>query len=209
MRAALVGAVCVAVAMTMLVVSGGGAEATAAPTRVTTVRPVTAAGTPAKGWTAHRTEGPANCGDPAPAAVDRGIAICYPAAIYLPACWKSSGHSVLCARDVTTRKLVRVAYSGTFSSGRPQRVPAPQNLVLGTGVRCSIRVGGAWGFVPGHPNWTGFYACSTGSLYGPGDRDGIDRSHARWRVHLVKKDGTIVTRTVRRAYVVGTAGSNA
>lgn len=169
------------------------------------VRPVTASGTAADGFTVRRVSGPASCEDQAATAVDPGIDICFPSALYVPSCWKSSNHTVLCLRNVTDTRLVRVRYSGTFVRHAAVRRPSPQGLRLTNGAVCGIRVGGAWGQAPGHPDWVGFYSCSNGAVYGPPDGDGVDRSHAQWRVHVLRADGTVVTRTVATATYVGTA----
>lgn len=192
-------------AATAALASDGTAAAGTVPTRVATVRPVTATGGPAPGWAVHRESGTTDCRGGSSSAVDGGITFCMPTATYLPSCWRSSDHTVLCVRDTTSHRLVRMRYSGSFPTAKPHRRPMPQDLVLGSGVHCSVRVGGAWGPAPGHPSWVGYYSCSTGDLYGPTGGDGIDRSHPAWPVHLVTKDGHVVTRTVRQANVVGTA----
>ncbi len=171
------------------------------------VRPVNAAGNPASGWTVTRERGlTVSCGDPAPAAVDDGISECFPSAAYLPACWKSHHHTALCLRDPRVRKLVRVRYDGAFGSPTAPARPSPQALDLWGGQHCTIRVGGAWGQLPSHPTWVGFYSCTHGSIYGPPTGDGVNRHHPVWTVHLWKAQtrDTVVLRGVRTAYVVGT-----
>jgi hypothetical protein len=174
-------------------------------TRVTVVRPVTAYGDPAPGWRVHRERGAATCDGASTSAVDDGIVSCSPSAMYLPSCWRSTHHTVLCVRDVTSHRLVRVRYRGSFPHVTAPAHPSPQALRLGRGQACSVRVGGAWGTVPTHPRWLGFYSCARGSVYGPARGDGIDRSHPRWRVHLVRSDDSVVSRTVRLGTLVGTA----
>ncbi|MEZ0578941.1 hypothetical protein [Nocardioides sp. MH1] len=169
------------------------------------VRPATAAGRAAPGWTVHREQGPADCWGTSPTAVDDGITECGPSALYLPACWRSRRHTVLCLRQVTDDALVRVRYSGTYPDATAPARPSPQGLLLVNGQRCNIRVGGAWGVPPGHPDWVGYYACRHGDVYGPPNGDGINRHRPVWRVHLLLPDGTTVTRRVERATYVGTA----
>src|SRR4051794_12528266 len=85
-----------------------GAEITPHTHRIV-VRPVDAAGHAVAGWTVQRERGVSvQCDGPAPAAVDDGIGACFPTAEYLPACWKSHHHTVLCLRDARTKTLVRV-----------------------------------------------------------------------------------------------------
>lgn len=215
MRTALSGLLLVPLALLGLAVFGlgglvGPADAQRQPdqaaTRTTVVRPVTADGTAAPGWRVQRErEGAASCTDAATAAVDDGIAACYPSALYLPSCWRSTHHTVLCLRDVTSKELVRVRYRGSFPSVTAPEQPSPQALRLAHGQQCTLRVGGAWGTVPSHPNWLGFYSCAHGSLYGPPNGDGINRADASWRVHLVRADNSVGRRSVRTAYLVGTA----
>lgn len=205
---ALVGTLSTASASTTTATADRTAARTAATppaTRIRVVRPVTAAGRPAAGWTVHKESGSADCWGASTAAVDDGITTCGPSAAYLPSCWKSRRHTVLCVRDVATRKLVRVHYSGAYPTATAPARPTPQRLVLRTGSACQVRVGGAWGPAPGHPYWVGFYSCESGSVYGPMKSGGVNMSHPLWWVHLLKNDGDIVTRGVRRAVFVGTA----
>jgi hypothetical protein len=191
-------------------VSGSVAGATGATshTHRVVVRPVDATGHAVSGWTVHRERGVSvQCDGPAPAAIDDGIGACLPSAQYLPACWKSHHHTALCLRNARTQKLVRVRYTGAFGSPTAPDRATPQDLDLAGGQRCAIRVGGAWGQLPSHPSWLGFYSCAKGSVYGPASSDGINRRHPLWTVY-VWKSGTkqrVVTRGVGTAYYVGTA----
>jgi hypothetical protein len=207
MRLLAATALAAALAAGVLLPTAGTATAASHTHRVV-VRPVDATGHPATGWSVHRERGvEVQCDGPAPAAVDDGIGICFPAAEYLPACWRSHHHTVLCLRDARTHKLVRLRYTGSFGSPTVPARATPQDLDLTGGQRCSIRVGGAWGQLPSHPNWLGFYSCTNGSVYGPASGDGIDRSDPVWTVH-VWKSGTrqrVVTRGVATVYYVGTA----
>lgn len=191
----------------VLLPSAGPATAASHTHRVV-VRPVDANGDPAAGWTVHRERGVSvQCDGPAPAAVDDGIGACFPAAEYLPACWKSHRHTVLCLRDARTQTLVRLRRTGGFGSPTAPHHATPEDLDLAGGQQCSIRVGGAWGQLPSHPSWLGFYSCAHGSVYGPPSGDGIDRSTPVWTVH-VWKSGTrqrVAIRGVATAYYVGTA----
>lgn len=169
------------------------------------VRPVDATGHAVAGYTVSRDAGSVTCAAPATTGVDRGIDICFPTAYYVPSCWRSRNRTVLCLRDVSKKQLVRIGYTGTYPVKPAPRVPSPQAMTLANGATCMIRVGGAWGVVPSHPDWVGFYSCSNGSIYGPADGDGVDRSQPVWRVHIFGKDGTVVTRRVARATYAGTA----
>lgn len=202
----------------VVLLAGGLLAATAATSQATSrvaratrthhsvVRPVDAAGDPASGWSVKRKHGVrATCGDPAPAAVDDGISECFPSAAYLPACWRSHRHTVLCLQDPRDERLVRVRYDGAFGSPTAPKRPSPQALNLWHGQTCNLRVGGAWGVLPSHPTWVGFYSCSNGLVYGPPSGDGVIRRHPVWRVHVWKSQtkDTVVVRRVRTAFFVG------
>jgi hypothetical protein len=171
------------------------------------VRPIDASGHARPAYSVTRFRGvKVTCDESATSAVDDGIYTCYPAAEYLPACWKAHHHTVLCLRDARTTRLARFRWTGTLGTATAPKRPSPIDLDLAGGQKCSIRVGGAWGILPTHPNWVGFYSCDRGSIYGPASGDGVDRSTSPWTVHLWKS-GTkhrVVTRDVATAYFVGT-----
>jgi len=185
--------------------AGTTARSSALVTSVVVVRPVHADGTPAAGWTVHRERGRVFCDGASPAAVRRGIVSCSPSAAYVPACWRSAHHTVLCLRDPSVHVLVRIRYAGAFPEVAKPAVATPLAMRLFDGVFCQIRVGGAWGVPPGHPHWVGFDSCdSGGDVYGPRRDDGIIRTRPLWWVRQV--DGQEVhRRAVRTAYLVGTA----
>lgn len=187
--------------------STGSAAAGTTRTHRVVVRPVTAQGRPVSGWSVHRERDvTVRCGGASPAAVSRNVVECSPSAAYLPACWRSAHHTVLCLRDARIHRLVRLSYAGTIADTAAPDHPSPLDLVLAQGQACSIRVGGAWSVLPTHPRWLGFYSCTHGSVYGPPSGDGIDRSHQPWTVHLWRS-GTahdVVRRQVRTAFFVGT-----
>jgi hypothetical protein len=180
----------------------------AAKTQRVVVRPVDSAGHARPGWTVHRAKGlTVDCrNSAAAAAVDDGIYACFPTAAYLPACWPSQHHTVLCLRDARTRKLVRVRYSGGLGTATAPDRPSPQDLDLAQGQRCSLRVGGAWGTLPTHPKWVGFYSCGHGSVYGPPSGDGVVRRTTPWtvRIWVSGTQHRVVRRSVATAYYVGT-----
>jgi hypothetical protein len=176
-------------------------------THVVIVRPVDATGRAEPGWVVHRMRGVrADCdASAAPSAVDDQIFECFPSAAYLPACWPSRRHTVLCLRDALKEKLVRVRYHGPLGNVTAPVTPSPIDMVLGR-QDCSLRVGGAWGTIPTHPRWVGFYSCTRGSVYGPPSGDGVDRAQQPWTVRLWKSGTkhTVVRRSVTIAYLVGT-----
>lgn len=198
------------VAAVALLLPGRSVASPATTTDV--VRPVTADGHAAAGWTTHRERGRVDCDGASPAAVDPGIAGCYPAAYALRGCWAARHRTVLCLRDLgadgTTRDLVRLRRHGSF----PRAVaapaePAPVALVLADGQRCLLRVGGAWGAPGSHPSWIGHYSCTDDSVYAPArSTTGIDQSRPVWRVRLWDGASDSITRArVVSATFLGTA----
>jgi hypothetical protein len=171
------------------------------------VRPVTAAGTPSPGWQVTRERGSTvSCAGAAAAAVSNDIVQCFPAVEYLPSCWTSHHHTVLCLRDATRHQLVRIRYTGSIDSVAAPKHPSPQDMRLTGGQKCEIRVGGAWAQLPTHPHWDGFYSCHSGDVYGPAKGDGIVRGTQPWTVRIWTS-GTqhhVVLRQVGTAYFVGT-----
>ena len=185
---------------------GPGLRPSGPVTSVVVVRPVRADGTPAPGWTVRHERGRAFCDATSPAAVRAGIASCSPSAAYLPACWRSAHHTVLCVRDPRVHELVRIRYAGTFPQVTEPAVPTPLAMRLSNGAYCQIRVGGAWGMTPGHPRWVGFDSCDDGGdVYGPIRGDGVVRSRPLWWVREVIDLKDVHRRAVATAYLVGTA----
>lgn len=199
-------------ALTGLAPTASAAPTDKPATKQVVVRPVTAAGAPAAGWTVTRESGTVDCYGSAPSSVDDGITACFPTAYGLRACWRSARHTVLCVRDVADRSLVRVRYDGRYPRATAPQVAQPAALALADGRSCLLRVGGAWGSPAQHPQWVGFDSCTrSADVYGGGaPGDGINRSSRTWTVKLWRhgvdpKGERLVTRAVTTAYVVGTA----
>lgn len=187
---------------------GGVSDAT----RVVVIRPVTAAGLPAPGYTAKVESDlgtmPMNCDTVgSPAAVSNGITQCGASAAYLPVCWKSTNNTALCLRYATDKVLIRITYSGAWGAPKKPSRPSPLGMTLADGDRCQIRIGGAWGYVPSHPGWVGFASCDKGAdVYGPPNGDGINRANPSWSVSLYNgSTRKVTTQQVSVAYEVGTA----
>jgi hypothetical protein len=184
--------------------------ASAAPaTQKVVVRPVHSNGRPVSGYrvSTEQIDGFTCNEGSSPVAVDPDISFCGYSATYTVACWKSTHHTALCLRNPLKKALVRIRYTGAFNQVDAPAKPTPEGLRLGNSAFCSIRDGGAWGAPKQHPSWIGYDSCGKGSVYGPDTGDGINRSHAAWRVHVfggsLKGPGTV--ETVRKAYYVGTA----
>ncbi|HVT63617.1 MAG TPA: hypothetical protein VHD81_00500 [Mycobacteriales bacterium] len=192
--------------------------AVAAPATVKViVMPVTVSGTAASGFSVKKQDPgfPVDCRykDPSIAAVSPDIETCSPSAAYAPACWKAAAPGkVLCMRDASSHKVFLIKREGRFADtaiAKP-RDRAPLDFVLTDGTKCQIRIGGAWGPVPHHPNLYGAYSCDRHDaawLYAKGSHSdahaGIDESGASWRIRTGYKH--IVWRHIATAYFVATA----
>lgn len=195
------------------VASTASNAATLPATHRIVVRPVTAAGHPAPGYSVSAEPGDVvDCSfaQASPSAVDRNILWCSPDAAYALACWPSATpRHVLCLRDARTRHLAKLPTSGRIAHSTPYRVRAPLDLVLGNGVFCSLRDGGAGASLQGHPKWAVYYYCTRGlAVWAPMNATnwGVNRSHPTWTVLVTKANGTgrLIRRVVARAWVVGT-----
>lgn len=186
-------------------------------THVMIVRPVTATGDAASGFTVKSEHGGSvDCSAPgfaSPGAVDANIQECSPSAEYAIACWMSSTPKhVLCSRDPSSNQLYSIKLTGGFanveSPAAAQR--APLIFVLRDGAKCSIRDGGAWGVLKSHPRWAGSYSCDKhGVVWAPAHSHhyGINESKAVWTVHTAAANGTraVKVRKIKRAIFVGTS----
>lgn len=210
------GAIAVGVAGVSIGAPALGPGSSPAPTVRVVVRPVTSSGQTLAGYrVSGEREGSVDCSyrEPSPGAVSRNIELCSPSYEYAVACWKAPApHRVLCLRDPSRKRLVRLRRTGKFAKTGVTRPAdrAPLLLVLDDGTRCSIRDGGAWGQLKSHPKWSGTYSCSRhGVVWSPPNAKhyGVDESQASWTVRTASGAGRgrLVTRHVRRAYFVGTA----
>jgi hypothetical protein len=211
MRRILVLVVSALAATASLLASGVVSANAALPhTQHIVVRPVHSNGHPVAGYSvSHETIQNFTCSGPSSGAVDPNIEFCGFSATYTVACWKSTNHTVLCLRDPRVENLVRIHYQGSFTPTAAPHNPSPQALTLFSNNYCTVRDGGAWSQIHGHPQWNGEYSCHHNGIYGRG-RDGIDRSVNPWRVHVVNNPNnntpnSIVVRRVKLAYYVGTA----
>lgn len=182
------------------------------------LRPVTATGRVAPGYTlATEPDGQLLCGgssaaSESPVAVDDGIEGCSPSAEYAVACWAGpTPNTARCFRDPWKRQVVQIGTEGPLSSVRAPEVPSPLGLELSDGARCSIRDGGAWGQLVGHPELYGTYSCSNGEdVWAPRDSYGVNRTHPLWTVRLANDAGRgpLHAVGVLTAYFVGTSTSS-
>jgi hypothetical protein len=198
--------------------STAGSTAPARPaTQRVVIRPVTATGRLAPGYTlvARQAADQLSCGgsayptEPSQVAVDDGIAYCSPSAAYAVACWPGPTHNTaLCFGNPWQRQVDQLSTEGPLTGVSAPRNPSPLGLELSDGTRCSLRDGGAWGELDQHPELVGTYYC-TGDLavWANGHSDGIDRSSPTWTVRLAPMSGhgTLRPVTVHTAYYVGTA----
>jgi hypothetical protein len=209
-----------ALAAAVLVLAGSSglkaaaATTVAAPTVKVVVRPVTSTGHVRAGFTVTgEPSGSVDCSfrDPSPGAVSPNIEFCAPSAEYAVACWKAAApHRVLCMRDPRTKHVVRIPRSGAFAATgvAAARLRAPLGMRLRDGDYCSIRDGGAWGQLPGHPNLFGTYACRhDGAVWATANaaHQGVNESQPSWTVHTAHFGSShLATRHVAKAWFVGT-----
>lgn len=207
-------AVGAAVLLISSVASFAGASAAPAPTVKDVVRPVTSAGHASAGYTVTREPSQqVDCSfrEPSPGAVSPNIEFCSPSFEYAIACWKAAAsHRVLCLRDPRSKHLVRIPRHGSFAPTglAPSAQRAPISIRLSDGDLCSIRDGGAWSQLPGHPNLFGTYSCAhDGAVWASvsAKHQGVNESHPTWTVRTAQFGShTLVTQRVAKAWFVGT-----
>jgi hypothetical protein len=211
--------------ISLLSLAGALLAATIAPasahravaTRITIVRPVTAAGHAAPGFTVTADPGDRVYCDfrfPSLSAVSPNIEWCSPTALSPVACWKAAAaHRALCMLNPRTHNVVRYGRGGPFAPTAlaPARQRAPLAIVLGDGDYCSFRAGGAWSSPPGHPHLIGYYGCRhDGAVWAllHAAHYGINESQPTWTVRTAQFDSRhVVTRRVAHAWFVGTAAN--
>ena len=207
--------------VTALFVLGGTTTAVAAsaaqpaPATVRTIiRPVTSSGHAAPGFHAKVDKGgEVDCsfGDPSSAAVDADIVACAPDAAYAIACWKSHyPQHVLCLRDARGTQLDSIYTSQPIAQAYPYKVRAPLELRFNNGILCSQRDGGAGPSLNSHPTWVVYDYCTKGYIvWGPQNSKNwaINRSNPAWTAYLSHGTGAVHKRTIKRVWLVGTAGS--
>jgi hypothetical protein len=213
---AVFGALACLVAGAFAADTAAGAAAPTATAKVV-VRPVTATGRVASGFTLHvQSTGSVDCSDPlpSPAAVSKNIEFCSPSAEYAVSCWKSAlAHRALCMRNPRSKDVYRIPRAGAFAPTpiAPVKYRAPQLLKLGDGDFCTIRDGGAWGTLTGHPNLFGTYAClHAGIVWAAASAPhlGVNEANPLWTVRTAPAGNhPLVTHHVVRAWFVGTRSS--
>jgi hypothetical protein len=120
---------------------------------------------------------------------------------------------VLCLRNPWSSHVERSRlYDTKLDPTAPHAHPMPIGIQLASGLRCFVRVGGAWGQPKGHPELYGTYFCQwPGSsqwgpdLWGKHDESGIDRSHKAWTVLVADEGGGVTRQAVAKAFFVATA----
>jgi len=192
----------------------GTAQASGTPTVRTVLRPVTATGHAAQGYTVRKQlKYSVDCSftETSPAAVDRDIVLCAPDAAYAVACWKgAAAHTVLCFQDARKKQLVEYR-AKTVAQTRPYRIKAPLDLRLVDGTYCTIRIGGAGGTLKQHPRWIAYYYCTGGKTVWASMNDkhwGVHRANPVWTVNIAGsgRNAKVHQRAVKQAWFVGTVG---
>jgi len=184
-------------------------------TAVLTLRPVTADGKVASGWTVAEDSqrGDIDCSfnSASPSAKNGDIYYCSPSAAMADACWVGEGRdSMLCLSDPMKRQVVRIWLEGTTGRGPSgpaeyTGTPLPIRLDLDDGVKCRLRNGGSWGRQEQNPDLVGFYGCDKGEVvWDRPSSTGIRQQAKIWTVRVGKESGGLATAKVRTAYYVGT-----
>jgi len=185
-------------------------------TRQVTLRPVTAAGTVAPGYSLRAGTVRIDCssGQPSPVATSGAVLYCQPSAAAAIACWQAADRThAYCLTDARATTVTEYPLRGRFGSPRPAETePVPMAMDLADGTRCAVRVGGAAARLAAHPDWVPYYYCGRGDVsavwaapYDP--HGGILTGDGPWEVRLGSAGGTgsLRTLTVRTAYFVATA----
>ncbi|SDJ12033.1 hypothetical protein SAMN05444157_1841 [Frankineae bacterium MT45] len=179
------------------------------------LRPVTAAGRPAYGYTVRGALGmPVSCSRggalSSDAAVDPNILQCFPTAANAEACWAAvAPATLLCLLHPWSHSLTLVKADSNAGKTMPPAHPRPIGLLLTDGENCQLRDGGAWSAPAAEPSWTGYYWCSGGHyIFAPDNQpgsDGLNHSAPLWRAEVGTWTGKLRSIGVRTAYYVGTA----
>ncbi len=175
------------------------------------LRPVTARGSVAPGYVVSKhLDESVTCSStqPSRAAIDNDIDECSPTAANAGACWAGpTPNTALCLRDPFATRVDLLRTTSAVPPARASKVPSPAGLVLTDGTRCTLRLGGAWAELDGHPNLYGTYACGSRAVWGPANSDGINRTGTQWTAQLAPMSGhgSLQTVTIARADFVGTA----
>lgn len=204
-----------AIGMTSAASAATTAQAARATAR-TVLRPVTAGGRPAAGFTVTNLLGAdraADCSFPlaSPVAVTKNVELCAPDADDAVACWKAAVRgTTLCFMDARRKHLIRFRLRGRFAPTARAKHPVPLDLRLGNGEYCQWQVGPT-GELAGHPNLFSFYLCAGGrAIWGrqTSTTDGINEAGRVWTVRVGPQAGRgrLVVRRVAHAWFVGTRG---
>ena len=190
---------------------GGGTgittSASAAETRIVVVRPVTAQGTPAAGYSvsAEQVEAVERC-HASPYMRESGVYECSPSAANAVACMKSTHGTLLCLFSTDSHMLHRVRPTDALPAVTAPADPVPLGLSLTSRVRCTAYYNGT---NPTAGRLFAVYGCSQHvGIFAANFQHPFDVSTAQWTAHLFNADGSGAERRgyVQTAYYVGTAG---
>lgn len=182
------------------------ADLTAA-TEIVTLRPVTAAGEPAAGWSV--TPGgstPVACGYPSPAATGNGIHYCSPTSSSADVCWpRPGGATVLCLIEPWQQTLYENPAQDAAVAVTAVAEPIPLALELADGTRCRLRNGGSWSARTDDDSLAGFYYCDGDASVVWGTQGGspFDAATDTWTVRVGTSTGPLRTVPVETAYFAG------
>jgi hypothetical protein len=178
----------------------------AAETRIVVVRPVTAQGTPAAGYSvsAERVEAVEKC-HASPYMRESGVYECSPSAANAVACMKSTHGTLLCLSSIAKHMLYRVRPTDALPAVTAPADPLPLGVSLTSRARCTAYYNGT---NPTVGRLFAEYECSHQvGIFTANFQHPFDVSTAQWTAHLFNADGSGAERRgyVHIAYYVGTA----
>ncbi len=192
----------------MVLGADGGGAAPSAPTQVSALRPVTASGQPAAGWSVTPA-GSVRCGgDQDMSAVSPDIYSCGASAENLLGCWRSAmPQTLLCLRDAASRELFSYTDPEALAEVAPPALPLPVQVTLDDGTTCGIRIGGAASSQQEVPGVVPYYFCggdASRALWAPPSSDPFARG-GTWTAQYGGVTGPLTQHAVVSAVVLATA----
>lgn len=182
------------------------APTTPVATQIVVLRPVTANGAPAPGYTVGSV--PIQTVEKCGASFytqDANVYGCSPTSANAIACLKSTGGTLLCLTSPQSHVLIRVRPSDTLPLASAPASPLPLGVSLTSGAQCSAYYNGT---NPGAGNLFAAYGCDQDvGIFASIFLHPFDVSSAQWTAQLFNADGSGSERTgyVQTAYYVGAA----
>jgi pimeloyl-ACP methyl ester carboxylesterase len=156
-------------------------------TEVVEVVPIDTSGNPTPEYTVEPRNQTVDCSyaEPSPSSVGTDIAWCGGTADAADVCWVLSDRiTLLCGHDPWEQVLYELQADAPVDAIAANPDPLPWALELANGMRCRLRIGGAWG--GRSDGLIGWYGCGTDArvVLGPQEGPPIDQSQAAWTVQI-------------------------